>query len=111
MWVLAVVRKAKTQHLLLQALPWLIGLAFALVVLGWLILKLREWLNEDDGPAADAAMMLTQFREMQGEGDLSDEEFRLIKRKLAGGKASVKTPEPPQASEPAKPVSSEPSDE
>jgi hypothetical protein len=56
-------------------------------------------------------MLLTHFREMQGEGDLSDEEFRLIKRKLAGGKASVKTPEPPQAVEPAKPVSSDSSDE
>ena len=111
MWVLAAVPKVKTQQLLLQALPWLIGLVFALVVLSWLILKLREWLNEDDGPAADSRMLLTHFREMQGEGDLSDEEFRLIKRKLAGGMASVKTPEPPQAAEPAKPVSSDSSDE
>ncbi len=113
MWVVAAVRGAKSQHLLLKAVPWLIGVLFALVVLGWLILKLREWFNEDDGPAADPEMMLTQFREMQGEGDLSDEEYRLIKRKLVGGRASNKTsqPPPPQASEPVKPVSSEESDE
>lgn len=113
MWVVAAVRGAKSQHLLLQALPWLIGVLFALIGLGWLILKLREWFNEDDGPAADAEMMLTQFREMQGEGDLSDEEYRLIKRKLFGDRTSGRTSNAPspQASEPARPVSPEESSE
>lgn len=111
MWVVAAVRGAKSQQLLLTALAWLIGVVFALVILGWVILKLREWFNEDDGPAADPEMMLMQFREMQGEGDLSDEEYRLIKRKLVGKRGFGRTPEPPQASEPAKPVLPEESGE
>ena len=36
----------------------------------------------DDGP--DASKLLTKFRDLHAKGDLSDEEFRTIKTKLAG---------------------------
>ncbi|AMV21865.1 hypothetical protein VT03_28445 [Planctomyces sp. SH-PL14] len=103
MWALAAAKRINTQQLLLKSVPWLIGVVVALCLLGWLILKLREWLNEDDGSAVDSTMLLTQFREMQSEGDLSDEEFRSIKRKLIASPSSRELPDPQETADSTKP--------
>ncbi len=60
-----------------------IGLAFAIGVLVWLVVRIRAWVREDDDPAEDAQRMLSEVREMYREGDVSQEEYRSIKRKLS----------------------------
>lgn len=59
-----------------------IGLAFAIVVLVWLVVRIRAWIREDADPAEDAQQMLSEIREMYREGDVSQEEYRSIKRRL-----------------------------
>ena len=58
--------------------------ALALVVAAslWGIVKIRSWFRERDDPAASANQMLSQYREMHQRGDLSEEEYRLIKSRL-----------------------------
>jgi len=73
---------------LLEGSPteWLqFGCALAgIIVLVWLIVRIRLWFREDEGPAADAHEMLLQFRDLHRRGDLSEEEFRSIKSRLLG---------------------------
>jgi len=54
-----------------------------LAVLAWTVLQIRAWYRESDDPAESTHEMLTQYREMHERGELSDEEFRLIKSRLA----------------------------
>jgi hypothetical protein len=110
MIVFAAARGPNPQHVLLKSIPWFLGLVVALGLLGWFILKLREWFNEDDGGAVSPEMMLTHFREMQGEGDLSDEEFRNIKRNLIGKPNSFANGAPSNSEQPAKPAPTESSE-
>lgn len=75
---------SKTE-VLKQLLPgWETGLG-ALVVFGvicWLVFRVRAYLRDDADGDASPDEMLAQFRESQREGVLSEEEYRLIKRRL-----------------------------
>jgi hypothetical protein len=55
----------------------------AIVVLVVAIYLIRSWLRENDGPAASAHELLAEYREMHRQGELSDEEFRIIKGRMA----------------------------
>ncbi len=69
-----------------------IGLCVALLILAGVVYRLRSWWREDAGRAADSNELLTQFRELRREGDLTEEEFRSIRSRLA---ANVPTDSPP----------------
>ena len=72
-------------HLYQQAMsPWQWGLVVVGIVLSiWLIFWLRSYFREDSENADGTLEMLTQFRELHQEGGLSDDEFRLIRSRLA----------------------------
>jgi len=68
----------------LSASFWVgVGLVFAIVVLVWVAFRVRAWYREDDDPAENARQMLSELQELYQEGDLSEEEFRSIKSRLA----------------------------
>jgi hypothetical protein len=72
----------------------LAGTGLAIVVLAIAVYALRSWFRDGEDPAASAHEMLAQYRELQRQGDLSDEEYRLIKSRLAsrtGGSSSSST--------------------
>jgi len=59
----------------------LVAIMAALIAVGfYVIMKVRSW-DQTDEPAASS--LLTNFRELHHEGDLSDEEYRTIKSVLA----------------------------
>jgi hypothetical protein len=64
-----------------SAWEW-IGLIFAIVVLAWIVVRVRALFHSDDDPAENANQMLSEIREMYDEGKLSEEEFRSIKGRL-----------------------------
>ena len=68
-----------------DSLWWWVGLLFAIVVLTWTVLRLRQWFQEDSDPADDSRRMLSEIREMYHEGDLSEQEYRSIKGRLIEG--------------------------
>lgn len=55
----------------------------AIGVLAIAIYLIRAWLRENDGPAASDHELLAEYREMNRRGELSDEEFRIIKGQMA----------------------------
>lgn len=59
-----------------------VGLIFAIVVLAWIVARVRAWFRNDEDPAENANQMLSEIREMYEEGKLSEEEFRSIKGRL-----------------------------
>ncbi|MEI8021006.1 MAG: hypothetical protein WCH39_22565 [Schlesneria sp.] len=64
--------------------PWQWGLLLVAVVASiWLIFWLRSYFREDSENADGTLEMLSQFRELHQEGGLSDDEFRLIRSRLA----------------------------
>ena len=75
------------------------GLALlAIAVLIWLILRIRSWFFESEDSDEPLEEMLTQFRQLKREGELTDEEYRLISQRLSGHPAPAKpAPEIPQA--------------
>jgi hypothetical protein len=68
---------------LTQALIPLITTVAAIGVLTVVIYLIRSWLRENDGPAASDHELLGEYREMNQRGELSDEEFRIIKGRMA----------------------------
>ncbi len=90
------------------------GLALlAIVVLVWLILRIRSWFFESEDSDEPLEEMLTQFRQLKREGELTEEEYRLISQRLSGQPAPVKSvtviqqstsdgvsPESPQTTDP-----------
>ena len=64
-----------------SAWTW-IGLIFAIVVLAWIVVRVRAMFHGDDDPAENANQVLSEIREMYEEGKLSEEEFRSIKSRL-----------------------------
>ncbi|HEY0982559.1 MULTISPECIES: hypothetical protein [unclassified Schlesneria] len=68
-----------------QAMSPLSWAIVGLVVLGsiWLIVWIRSYFRDDADNADETLEMLTQFRELHQEGGLSDDEFRLIRSRLA----------------------------
>jgi hypothetical protein len=59
------------------------GLILGISAAIWLIVRLRTYFREDAEDADGTLEMLTQFRDLHQEGGLSDDEFRLIKSRLA----------------------------
>ncbi len=55
----------------------------AIGLLAFAIYLIRSWLRDNDGPAASAHELLADYREMHRRGELSDEEFRIIKSRMA----------------------------
>jgi uncharacterized membrane protein len=68
---------------LLNRSAWeLFGLVLAILVMAWLIVEIRSWLTGDDDPAEGDHELLMSVRELNREGDLSDDEYRSIKSRL-----------------------------
>ena len=59
-----------------------IGIVLTIGIAGWLVLRLRAWFREGDGRADDHLEMLTQFRDLRQQGELTEDEYRLIKDRL-----------------------------
>lgn len=62
------------------------GTAITLLLIGllvWIILKIREWFFESDDSDATIPEMLGQFRHLKLQGDLTEEEYRLISQRLS----------------------------
>jgi len=66
-----------------QALLPLVTVVVALALLALAIYWIRSWLRDNDGPAASEHELLSEYREMNRRGELSDEEFRIIKGRMA----------------------------
>ncbi|MBI5761152.1 MAG: SHOCT domain-containing protein [Planctomycetales bacterium] len=54
-----------------------------LAALVWLVWKVRSWWREDANDAGTDHEILAQYREMHLRGELSEEEYRSIKRQMA----------------------------
>ena len=65
-----------------MSLQTLLGLVIAISVAGWLVFRMRARFREDSGRADDKLEMLTQFRELHQQGELTEDEYRLIKSRL-----------------------------
>jgi hypothetical protein len=61
----------------------LLGVMVAVAVAAWMIVRMRSRFREDSGRADDKLELLSQFRELRLQGELSEDEFRLIKSRLA----------------------------
>jgi hypothetical protein len=61
----------------------LVGVVIAAGVSIWVVMRLRAWFREDAGRADDKLEMLTQFRDLHQQGELTEDEYRLIKSRLA----------------------------
>jgi hypothetical protein len=68
--------------LLTQALIPLVTTVTAIGVLTVAVYLIRSWLRDNDGPAASTHELLAEYREMNRRGELSDEEFRIIKGRM-----------------------------
>ena len=68
------------RHPLSQAALWF-AVIFALSALA--LVALRRWRDGAYDTQQDANQLLTKFRELHGQGGLSDDEYRTIKTKLA----------------------------
>lgn len=53
-----------------------------IAVSAWLIIQFRAWFRENDGHDDDSLEMLSQFRDLRQQGELSEDEYRLIKSQL-----------------------------
>lgn len=68
---------------LLNRSAWeLFGLVLAILVMVWLIMQIRSWWTGDDDPAEGDHELLMSIRELNREGDLTDDEYRNIKGRL-----------------------------
>ncbi|HVV99926.1 MAG TPA: hypothetical protein VHB77_06285 [Planctomycetaceae bacterium] len=82
---LVAVLLADSRNPVREAGPWVLVTVVALTVLIWAGLRIRAWFHEESGPAEAMHEMLVQYRELQREGKLTEEEYRSIKRRLAPG--------------------------
>jgi hypothetical protein len=77
-----------------QAFVPLLVVATLIVVLAVAIYLVRMWLRDNDGPAASPYDLLAEYRELHRKGELSDEEFRIIKGRLATRISGAPVPKP-----------------
>lgn len=68
---------------LVQLIWPVLGVVAAIAVLVAIILRVRAWLRDNAEGSAEDHNLLSQYREMLQEGELTEEEFRLIKGRLA----------------------------
>lgn len=61
----------------------ILGVIVVVSISAWLIFRMRARFREDSGRAEGKLEMLTQFREMHQQGELTEDEYRLIKSRLA----------------------------
>jgi hypothetical protein len=61
---------------------WL-GLILLVAAAAWLIVKLKSLFQDRDDPAARDQGLLSGIGDLHTQGDLTDEEYRLIKGQLA----------------------------
>lgn len=61
----------------------LLGVVIVISVSSWLIFRLRARFREDSGRADERLEMLSQFRDLRQQGQLTEDEYRLIKSRLA----------------------------
>jgi hypothetical protein len=69
-----------------------LAIVAGIIGLLWLTLRVKAWFHDDDAHADRPVDLLTDMRELHREGGLSDEEFRLIRTRLAaavGGEAGT----------------------
>jgi hypothetical protein len=67
-----------------RVLIWPIATTVLLLLLmAWLVWKLRSWWREDANDAETDHQILARYREMNLRGELSDEEYRSIKSQMA----------------------------
>lgn len=60
-----------------------VALGVVIVVAVWLIVRVRAWSRDGEDPAAAEHQMLSHLAELRREGNLSEEEYRSIKGRLA----------------------------
>lgn len=60
----------------------LLGMIVVVGILIWLTFRLKTWFRDDDDPAAAERQLLAGLHEMTEEGELSEDEYRLLKRRL-----------------------------
>jgi len=75
--------KSKWEELINSAWLPMAAMVLALGFFIWIILQIRARYRESDDPAESTHEMLTQYRELRERGEISEEEFRLIKSRLA----------------------------
>jgi hypothetical protein len=63
-------------------IPVLVVIA-ALFLLAVAIYWIRAWLHDNDDPAESIHELLSEYRELNRRGELSDEEYRIIKSRMA----------------------------
>ncbi|HVJ82386.1 MAG TPA: hypothetical protein VNC50_15055, partial [Planctomycetia bacterium] len=59
------------------------GLGAGILALALAVWFMKRWYGKESDGVADPNEMLAEFREAEAEGDLSEDEFRRIKLKLA----------------------------
>lgn len=77
-----------------SAWTW-IGLIVAILVLAWIVVRVRAWYRDDEDHAENARRLLSEIQEMYDEGELSQEEFRSIKGRLTKQKDRASSGEEP----------------
>src|SRR5262249_29294053 len=70
-------------HALRAALIPILSTVAGIGVLAIAIYYIRSWLRDNDGPAASLHELLADYRDLHRRGELSDEEFRSIKGRMA----------------------------
>lgn len=78
-----------------SAWTW-IGLIVAILVLAWIVVRVRAWYRDDEDHAENARRLLSEIQEMYDEGELSQEEFRSIKGRLTKQKDRASSGEEPK---------------
>jgi hypothetical protein len=59
-----------------------IGLIVAIAALLYVVIRIRAWFREDEGPAGDVHQLLADASEMHRTGALTDAEYRSIQGRL-----------------------------
>ncbi len=60
-----------------------IGLVVALIILAFMVHRIRYWYRGSDDPTDERNEIIRQLKESASRGDLSDEEFRSIKSRIS----------------------------
>jgi len=81
---------------ILPVFGWSFVLICLLVCGFFAISKLRQWLKEEDVPAAGIGFTLSDLRQLHKQGQMTDEEFERAKAKIIGGAKAMaaKLPDP-----------------
>ncbi|HWL07362.1 MAG TPA: hypothetical protein VNQ76_03010 [Planctomicrobium sp.] len=60
-----------------------IGLVIALIVMAFVVHRIRNWYRGSDDPADNQDEIIRQLKESASQGELTDEEFRSIKSRIS----------------------------